>query len=312
MRTINLNTKTGHWAILLVLAFIWGSSFILMKRGLESYSYTQVASLRLFIAFLFLIPFAFPHLKMMFGKKAFYIMSIGVIGNGIPAFLFTYAQKGLSSSLTGMLNSLTPLFTLLLGIFIFKTKIKWHNGLGVVIGLTGALGLIAANEGSSFNGSFHYASYIILATVLYATSVNIIKKNLAEVSSVQIASLALMFVGPFAGIYLFSTDFTTVLVSNPKALTSLGYIAILAIVGTALSIIVFNVLIKMTNAIFASSVTYIIPVFAMLWGIFDDEIISLVQILWIGIILLGVYLVNAKKDIIKGIRLKKTALNLGD
>ncbi|HET6244174.1 MAG: DMT family transporter [Bacteroidetes bacterium] len=309
---MNINTKTGHWTILLILAFIWGSSFILMKRGLESFSYTQVASLRLFIAFLFLIPFALPHLKMMFGKKAFYIMSVGVIGNGIPAFLFTYAQKGLSSSLTGMLNSLTPLFTLVLGIFVFKSKIKWHNGLGVVVGLTGALGLIAANESNSFNGSFHYASYIILATIFYATSINIIKKHLSEVTSVQIASLALMFVGPFAGIYLFFTDFTTVLFSKPGAFTSLGYVAILAIVGTALSIIVFNILIKMTNAIFASSVTYIIPVFAMLWGIFDNEVISIVQLIWIGIILLGVYLVNTKKEIIKELKLKKAELNLGD
>lgn len=134
---------------------------------------------------------------------------------------------------------------------------------------------------------------------MYGTSVNIIKKYLSEVSSVQIASLALMFVGPFAGIYLFSTDFTSVLFSKPQALISLGYISVLAIIGTALSVIVFNMLIKMTSAIFASSVTYIIPVFAIIWGLFDGEAISVFQLLWISVILLGVYLVNAKKEMVK-------------
>ena len=298
---MNFNTKNGHWAILLILAFIWGSSFILMKRGLESFSYSQVASLRLFIAFLFLIPFALPHIRIMFSKKAFYILAVGVIGNGIPAFLFTYAQKGLSSSLSGMLNSLTPLFTLLLGIFIFKTKIKWYNGIGILVGLAGAAGLIVSNGSVGLNGSIYYASYIIVATVMYGTSVNIIKKYLSEVSSVQITSLALMFVGPFAGIYLFSTDFVSVLFDKPQALISLGYVSVLAIIGTALSVIVFNMLIKMTSAIFASSVTYIIPVFAIIWGLFDGEAISVFQVLWISIILLGVYLVNAKKDIMKAL-----------
>jgi drug/metabolite transporter (DMT)-like permease len=308
---MNFNTKFWHWAIMLALAFIWGSSFILMKRGLEVFSNTQVASLRLFIACVFLIPFALPHLKKMIGKKGPYFLLVGLIGNGIPAFLFTKAQMGLSSSLTGMLNSLTPLFTLLLGVAVFQAKIKFHNALGIFIGFAGAMGLIAAN-GADFEGSFDYALYVIIATVLYATSVNIIKKHLAEVPSAQIASLAFMFVGPFAGIYLFAgTDFTTVIATAPGAGTSIGYISILAIVGSAISVMVFNVLIKMTSAIFASSVTYIIPVFAMLWGIFDGEAINLLHLISIGIILGGVYLVNKREINFKLFINKKEPLNLG-
>jgi drug/metabolite transporter (DMT)-like permease len=139
---MRFDTKLWHWAILLLLAFIWGSSFILMKRGLETFSHTQVASLRLFIAAVFLLPFSLPHLKVMRTVNWKYIAAVGLIGNGIPAFLFTFAQTGLSSSLTGMLNSLTPLFTMILGVMIFQSKIKFHNALGVIIGLIGAAGLV--------------------------------------------------------------------------------------------------------------------------------------------------------------------------
>jgi drug/metabolite transporter (DMT)-like permease len=299
------SNKLVHWLILLLLAFIWGSSFIMMKRGLIAFSHTQVASLRIFIAFLFLIPFAVPHLKTMFREKGRYILLVGIIGNGIPAFLFTKAQTGLSSSLAGMLNSLTPLFTLILSVFIFKDKIRWFNSAGILIGLIGAMGLIAANEGMSFSGSFHYAIYIIIATILYAISVNVIKKFLGDVSSVGIASIAFMFIGPFAGIYLFSTNFTEVLTNNPNALNSIVYIAVLAIIGSALSVMVFNDLIKMTNAIFASSVTYVIPVFALMWGIWDHEQIGIIHVFWIGVILFGVYMVNKRSFAIEAINLNR-------
>jgi drug/metabolite transporter (DMT)-like permease len=306
------NTKLWHWTILMLLAFIWGSSFILMKRGLEVFSSTEVASLRLFIAFIFLIPFALPHLKLMKSKKGPFIFAVGLLGNGIPAFLFTKAQMGLSSSLAGMLNSLVPLFTLLIGVAIFQTKIKFHNILGVIIGLAGAIGLIAANN-NTFSGSFEYAFYIIIATILYATTINIIKKHLSEVPSVKIASLAFMFIGPFAGIYLFAaTDFITVISTAPGALTSIGYISVLAIVGSAISVMIFNALIKMTSAIFASSVTYVIPVFAMFWGIFDGESINMLHLISIGIILVGVYLVNKKNINFLLFKTKKEALNLGE
>jgi drug/metabolite transporter (DMT)-like permease len=309
---MNYNSKLWHWLILLLLAFIWGSSFILMKRGLEVFSSTEVASLRIFIAFLFLIPFAMPHFKIMGSNKGPYIFLVGLMGNGIPAFLFTKAQMGLSSSLTGMLNSLVPLFTLLIGVVVFKTKIKFHNALGILIGLAGAVGLIAANN-NTFSGSFEYALYVIIATILYASTINIIKKYLSEVSSVQIASLAFMFIGPFAGIYLFlATDFVKVAAINPGAMQSIAYISILAVIGSALSVMIFNVLIKITSAIFASSVTYIIPVFAMLWGVFDGEAINLIHLASIAVILTGVYLVNKKNINFLLFKTKKEALNLGE
>jgi len=289
-----MNTKFINWFILILLALIWGSSFILMKRGMEVFSSNQVAALRIFIAFLFLSPLIFKHVKKEFLKHWKGFIGMGVIGNLIPAFLFTNAETGISSSLTGALNSLTPLFTLLIGVLLFKAKTGWINALGITIGFVGALGLLMVGKTEAFDSDLLFIFYVVLATICYALSVNIIKKYLSEVNSTTATVWAMMFIGPFAGAYLFTTDFTHRLVTNPLALQSLGFISILAIFGTAISVIIFNVLIKNTSPIFASSVTYLIPIVAMGWGLFDNESVLPVHFAWIGLILAGVYLVNKK------------------
>ena len=296
---MNFDTKSWHWGILLLLSLIWGSSFILMKRGLEAFDDTQVAALRIFIAFLCLIPFALKHLKLMFGKNWLALLASGLFGNFLPAFLYTKAETELPSSIVGMLSSLTPLFTLLFGLFVFKLKIRWFNIVGVTIGFSGALGLMLTQSSTSFSGNVFFAFYVVLATIMYAISVNVTKTYLQEINSVSITAVSMMFVGPIAGIYLFLTDFTTKLTHHPQALPSLGYICILAILGTAVSVIIFNLIIKMTSAVFASMVTYVIPVFALSWGILDGEKISLAHFSWICVIFMGIFLVNKKTGIKK-------------
>ena len=277
------------------MALTWGSSFILMKRGMDVYSSEEVAALRIFIAFLFLSPLIFRHVKKPLLKHWKGFVGMGVLGNFIPAFLFTKAETGISSSLTGMLNSLTPLFTLLLGVMLFKSKTKWVNVIGILIGFLGAIGLLTVGKSEDMNNNMLFGLYVVLATVCYALSVNIIKRDLNEVNSVTATVWSMMFIGPFAGIYLFGfTDFTTKLSSSPIAYSSLGYIIILAVFGTALSVMVFNVLIRNTNALFASSVTYLIPIVALAWGILDGENVQVLHFVWIVLILLGVYLVNKK------------------
>jgi drug/metabolite transporter (DMT)-like permease len=290
-----LNTKALNWIILIALALTWGSSFILMKRGLEVFSSDEVAALRIFIAFLFLSPLLIKHFKKDLIKHWKGFLGMGLLGNFIPAFLFTKAETGISSSLTGMLNSLTPLFTLLLGVLLFKSKTKLINAIGILIGFIGAIGLLTAGKSEDMNNNLLFGVYVVLATVCYALSVNIIKKELGQVNSITATVWAMMFIGPLAGIYLFGfTDFLADLKTNALAYESLGYVSILAIFGTALSVIIFNVLIKNTNALFASSVTYLIPVVAMGWGILDGEEVVAMHFIWIIIILLGVYLVNKK------------------
>jgi drug/metabolite transporter (DMT)-like permease len=290
-----MNNRVLNWIILIVLALTWGSSFILMKRGLDVYSSDEVAALRILIAFLFLSPLIFKHVKKPLLKHWKGFLGMGVLGNFIPAFLFTKAETGISSSLTGMLNSLTPLFTLLLGVLLFKTKTRWINAFGIMIGFVGAIGLLLVGKRVDTDNNLLFGFYVVLATICYGLSVNIIKKSLNDVNSITATVWALMFIGPIAGLYLFGfTDFTTRLANNPMALNSLGYVSVLAIFGTALSVIIFNVLIRNTNALFASSVTYLIPVVAMGWGIMDGENVQMLHFLWIGLILIGVYLVNKK------------------
>lgn len=287
-----MNTKLINWVILIALALTWGSSFILMKRGMEVFSSDQVAAMRIFIAFLFLSPLVFWHVKTSLLKHWKGYLGMGLIGNLIPAFLFTKAETGISSSLTGALNSLTPMFTLLVGVILYRQKTGFVNVLGIIIGFIGATGLTMVGKKSGMNDELLYIFYVVMATVCYALSVNIIKQYLSGVDSLTATVWALLFIGPVAGGYLFTTDFVEKLTNAPGAWQSLGYTSILAIFGTALSVIVFNTLIKNTSTLFASSVTYLIPIVAMLWGIFDNEAVSGWHFAWIGLILLGVYLVN--------------------
>lgn len=292
---IDLNKKSTQLATLFLLAIIWGSSFILMKRGLETFSNMDVAAYRIFIAFLVLIPFSLTNLHILKGKYLFPLICSGILGNAIPAFLFTKAQTVISSSLSGMLNSLTPLLTLLVGILFFGLKVKRMNVLGVFIGLIGATGLLLNGNITSISTEIIYGMYVILATLCYAISVNIIKKYLKDLNAVIITSLALFFVGPLCGFYLFYSDFFQSF-GKENAMINLGYITILGVIGTSAGVIIFNFLIKKTSPVFAASVTYIIPIVAIFWGALDMEIISVTQILWIFVILFGVYIVNRTKD----------------
>ncbi len=281
-----------NYIVLILLAIIWGSSFILMKRGLEVYSYTQVAALRLFIAFISLAPFLFKAVKVVQKKHFVPIIIMAFFGNGVPAFLFTKAQTQLDSSLVGILNSLVPLFTLLLGIYFFKTKPSKTNIVGIIIGLCGAVFLTYSTmgEGVQINS---YMYLVILATVMYAISINVIKKYLQDVDALSVTTLAFAIIGPLSLFYIFSPDFFTVSMSN-EGIEALLYIALLAVVGTSSAVVIFNKLINRSSAIFASSVTYLIPIVAILWGVFDGETVTFIHLISVVIILSGVYLVNKK------------------
>lgn len=286
---------TAAWLILILLGITWGSSFILMKKGLQIFSSSEVGALRIVISFLFLLPFALARLKSIKLRTLFILLLAGILGNGAPAFLFAKAQTVIDSSVAGILNSLTPLFTVLVGIIAFKLKLRWFNFLGVAIGMVGAMGLLAVSGSGEFSVKFSYAGYVIIATILYAINVNIIKTYLKDVDSTGIVALSFMLIGLPVLIYLFAfTDFTLKLSNQPQALTGLGYIAMLAIGGTALALMLFNKLLKMTDPVFASSVTYLIPIIAVLWGFLDGEKLGWSYLLWVLLVLTGIILVSAK------------------
>jgi len=280
------------WLILLGLVLTWGSSFILIKQGLEGFSYDSriVGSLRIVISFLVLLPLALMRLKRVKRKQWGVLVIIGIISNAAPAFLFARAQTGIDSNIAGILNSLTTLFTLMIGLAFFHLKPKWFNIFGVF-----TVGLIYFSGDGGFAFNFSYAVYVLIATIFYAASVNIIKAYLVELDAVSITAVSFLIIGLPVCIYLlFFTDFLHQLEHNQEAWAGLGYIGILAVVGTALALIFFNKLIKMTSALFAASVTYMIPIVAIGWGIVDGEQFTWDYLLWILMILGGVYLVNAK------------------
>lgn len=289
-----MNKSFLSWILLICLSLVWGSSFILMKRGLEAFSSEQVAALRIGIAFVFLLPFLIKHYKIDIKKYGLGLLIMGMFGNFIPAFLFTKAETGISSSLAGMLNALTPLFTLAIGNFLLKTKAGKLQIAGVLLGFGGALLLLSFSEGQKSTEPLLFGGLVVLATLCYAISVNGIKRFLSDLNSIKASVWAFMFMGPPALFVLFRSDFLTVLATHPQAYESLGYISILAIIGSALSVMVFNLLIKLSGPVFASSCTYLIPVVAIFWGFVDGENIHGMQIFAILIILGGIWLINSK------------------
>ena len=289
-----IDSKLGHWIILIMLSIIWGSSFMLIKRGLDAFSYEQVATLRIFIAFIFLTVLGRKFYTNFPTKKLWPLFLTGFIGNGIPPFLFSKAQTYLDSGIVGILNVLTPLFTIFIGIVFYNLKVKLINYVGVVLGIIGTIYLLLPQTEQLDDKTLYYSLIAILGTACYGWSANIIKAHLEELDAIQITTISFSFVGPWAGIYLLCGDFLEIMQNHPKAISSFSYIAILAIMGSALSVIAFNKLIKMTGPLFATSCTYIIPIIAIIWGISDNEIITKHDIIGFMIILGGVYLVNKR------------------
>jgi len=287
------NHPAGHWIIMIFLAIIWGSSFILMKKGLTVFTFDQVASMRISFAFVFIGLLGIRFYRLFEWKYALPLFLVGLLGNGIPAFLFTKAETRLDSSIVGVLNSLVPLFVVLIGLIWFRAQVTLAQVLGIFLGLIGATTLMWPEGQLDSAIYWYYGFFAVAATVCYAISTNLIKSKLQDVRSLAITVLAFSFVGPLALIYLFSTDILDRM-SLPGAYGAMGYVAILGIIGTALAVWVFNELIKMTTAIFAASVTYLIPIVALIWGLIDGEQILPRHFIGIVTILSGVYVVNAK------------------
>lgn len=301
MPFFDLSKKLWQWIALLTLAFVWGSSFILMKMGLRSFNFMQVAAFRIFISFVILIPLYPRVIKKINKKNWIHILIAGYAGIFFPAFLFTKAQTEINSSLAGMINSLAPFFTLIMGILIYGNKPGRNQFFGIFLGLIGALGLVSNGSFlSSFNDINYYALYVVAATVLYGINANEVRFKLSKLTGIEVTTLSFLFVGPPAGIYLFFSDFTNAL-STPDWLLNFGFIVFLAVVGSVLCLFLFNSLVHSHSALFATSVTYIIPFFAISWGFLDGEKITSMQLASFGLALIGVWLINKKpRNKIKG------------
>ena len=288
------NTRSTSIFLLIVLALIWGTSFILIKQGLKVFSPDEVGSLRVASASLFLFPFALIHIRNLRTGDYWKLFVSGLIGIFIPAFLYATAQTRMDSSVAGILNTLTPIFTMIVGAMVFRQKFTSFAILGIILGFAGTLLLsFSADVAVGFNS---FALLIVLACFLYASNLNFIKFNIPKLSAVTITSVSLMLIGPFAFIYLLGfTTFTDKLGSQEGAWKAFGFIVLLGFMSTALATILFNKLVKLSTPIFASSVTYLMPIVVVTWGFLDGEKLQTNHFLGMATVIGGVYLANRKR-----------------
>jgi len=278
------------WLALGLLTLIWGSSYILIKWGLVAFEPFQVASLRVGIAAVAFFPFFLIKRKEVQTKDWKYLAIIGLVGTGIPSALFPIAQTEISSSLTGVLSTLTPIFTLILGILFFATKVARRNMLGVIIGLAGAMTLIIFGKAAFEGGNNWFGLFIVLGCFCYAVSVNTVKAGLQNLNPITLSSAAFALLLPLAGFGFWWTDISTTLQTHPQAWECLGYIAALSLAGTFFASVLFFWLVQLTSPVFASTVAYLMPIVALLLGALDGELITVWHLGGMMLILVGVYL----------------------
>lgn len=287
-----MKKQEAHWFIFILLSLTWGSSFILMKLGMEALSIYQVASLRIVCAGLILLPITIRCISKIPRKKVGLIFISGTIGNLIPAFLFCAAESKVDSALAGTLNSLTPIFAIVTGLIFFQMNLSSRKLLGISIAFVGSLFLLFS-KGISNNTDISYSLLIVFATLLYGINVNFINRFLHEIESLHIAAIGLSLCAIPAFIILYFTGYFQVFTQSQTFTSTLATFT-LGVVGTAIANILFYKLIKEAGVVFSSMVTYGMPFVALGWGLVFKENIGWLQVVSLFIILIGVYIAGKK------------------
>jgi drug/metabolite transporter (DMT)-like permease len=282
------------WTYLISLSLIWGTSFILIKKALIGLTPTQLGSLRIIFSSIIIFIFAWNTLKLISKKEWKWIIISAFLGSFFPAFLFAFAETEIDSSVASILNSLVPLNTVIIGAIVFKIASSKKQIIGVVVGLIGTYLLIDGGIQLNPDQNYLYAGLVILCSFLYGFNVNIIKKYLNDIPAVTIAAghFSVIFI-PAIIIFYFS-GFNADQMYDPITLKSIGYVLILSAFGTALAKVLFNKLVQISTAVFASSVTYSLLIVSLFWGILDGELFSFNQLMATALIVLGVLLSSRK------------------
>ena len=289
--------KTQASVLLILLALIWGSSFILIKKSLAAFTPGQVGSLRISITGLVFLPYVLTHLKRFKWNKFRFIMAFALLEIGIPPFLYAIAQTHVESGTAGILSSMEPLFTLLMGFLLFGLAFNVAKLAGVLIGLSGAV-LLVFTSSNLGQGGFRldftnvFGLLIVLAAVMYGVGTNVLKHFLSDVSDMIIVGFSFVTLAIPAFVYLLTTNVFTIDYSVPKNLYALLAITTLSLLGSGLAIYLFTIVTKKTSALFASFVTYLTPFMALTWGFLDGEPLNLMQFVSMVFILGGIYIAN--------------------
>ena len=299
-KTLSSTTSKYAWLILGLLACVWGSSFILMKKAMYPVSEEmvlgpfQVGSLRIVFASLALLPFALKHLRKLNKKNWYWLLVVGGCGNLLPAMLFTLAETRIDSSLAGILNMGTSFFVVIIGVIFYKLKPTKFQFLGITLGSLG-LFLLLRKQLEVSGDDVYYAMWIIIATLCYAISVTTIKYKVPQLPAIAITSLSFMIILLPALVISLSFDSFNTILSHPDGFNATGYLLILSLIGTAFAVALFTKLVEVSSAVFASGVTYLIPVVAVFIGVLSGDSYELIQILWAAFIIMGVFLMNKSR-----------------
>lgn len=282
--------------LLIALSLIWGTSFILIKQGLKVFDPDEVGALRVSAASIFLLPIALFQLRNIQAAHYWKLFASGMMGIFIPAFLFANAQTRMESSVTGAMNTLTPVFTMIIGAILFKQRFTAFAIAGILIGLAGAVILSLSHSGGTFGAVNIFALLVVVACFFYGANLNFIKFMIPDLPAITITSVSILLIGPLAVGYLLGfTGFTAKLSEQPGAWQAFGFVVLLGFMSTAVATILFNKLVKISTPLFASSVTYIIPIVAVMWGVLDHEALGVAHVVGMVAIIGGVYLANLKR-----------------
>jgi drug/metabolite transporter (DMT)-like permease len=291
-----MNDYNKKWFYLAILSLIWGSSFILIKKGLVGLNSVQLASLRMIFAASVIYIYSHNSIKKIPKKSWKWIVITAYLGTFFPVYLISYGQTEIESGLASIITTVTPINTLIIGIIFFSLTFSIKQLLGLFIGLAGAVLLLYEASETNLNSNIYFSFFIYLTTVGYAASVNLIKKYLTNIPPEAVTAGIFLSISPPAIIVLYFSDFTDLNFQDPLILKSIFFVLVLGVFGSAIAQTLFNKFVKISSPIFASAVTYTMPVVAIFWALIDGEILSIMQFFATAIILIGVYLVNKRKQ----------------
>jgi len=292
-----MSDYSKKWFYLAILSLIWGSSFILIKKGLVGLSPYQVASLRIIFAATVIFLYSYNSLKKIPKASWKWILITAYAGTFFPVYFISYGQSEIESGLASIITTITPINTLVVGIIFFGLIFTKKQLLGLLIGLGGAILLIYEASGAEFSINIYYSFFIYMTTVGYAASVNLIKNYLTNISPEAVTAGIFISISPPALIVLFLSDFSSLNFHDSQVINSIIFVFILGIFSSAIAQTLFNKFVKIASPLFASAVTYTMPVVAIFWAILDGESLTLMQFFATAIILVGVYMVNKKKKV---------------
>ena len=291
-----MNDYNKKWFYLAILSLIWGSSFILIKKGLVGLNSVQLASLRMIFAASVIYIYSYNSIKKIPKKSWKWIVITAYLGTFFPVYLISYGQTEIESGLASIITTVTPINTLIIGIIFFSLTFSIKQLLGLFIGLVGAVLLLYEASETNLNSNIYFSFFIYLTTVGYAASVNLIKKYLTNIPPEAVTAGIFLSISPPAIIVLYFSDFTDLNFQDPLILKSIFFVLVLGVFGSAIAQTLFNKFVKIASPIFASAVTYTMPVVAIFWALIDGETLSIMQFFATVIILIGVFLVNKRKQ----------------